>query len=87
MKEIMRYFTTYVPGIHGFLKKGIVRVGGRSNSETLKSFGLRELTRAPNFRKGLPHHLRKAHTEVSPIIDITPVSCIIIKLFYYTSCI
>ncbi|KAG1963351.1 NFX1-type zinc finger-containing protein 1 [Pimephales promelas] len=54
----------FLEGIHGFLKKGIVRVGGRSNSETLKSFGLRELTRAANFRKGLPHHLRKAHHRI-----------------------
>ncbi|XP_051752119.1 NFX1-type zinc finger-containing protein 1 [Ctenopharyngodon idella] len=54
----------FLEGIHGFLKNGIVRVGGRSNSETLKSFGLRELTRAANFRRGLPQHLRRAHHEI-----------------------
>ncbi len=63
----MRYFITFVPGIHGFLKEGIVRVGGRSSSETLKPFGLRELTRDPNFRKNLPQHLRRAQHEVSPL--------------------
>ncbi|XP_016333043.1 NFX1-type zinc finger-containing protein 1-like isoform X2 [Sinocyclocheilus anshuiensis] len=54
----------FLEGIHGFLKRGIVRVGGRSNSETLKPFGLRELTRASNFRKNLPQHLRRAHHEI-----------------------
>uniref|UniRef100_A0A8C1MGC4 Zinc finger, NFX1-type containing 1 n=1 Tax=Cyprinus carpio TaxID=7962 RepID=A0A8C1MGC4_CYPCA len=54
----------FLEGIHGFLKMGIVRVGGRSNSETLKPFGLRELTRASNFRKNLPQHLRRAHHEI-----------------------
>uniref|UniRef100_A0A672NNV5 Zinc finger NFX1-type containing 1 n=1 Tax=Sinocyclocheilus grahami TaxID=75366 RepID=A0A672NNV5_SINGR len=54
----------FLEGIHGFLKEGIVRVGGRSNSETLKPFGLRELTRASNFRKNLPQHLRRAHHEI-----------------------
>ncbi|XP_052414800.1 NFX1-type zinc finger-containing protein 1 [Carassius gibelio] len=54
----------FLEGIHGFLKEGIVRVGGRSNSETLKPFGLRELTRASNFRKNLPQHLRRAHHDI-----------------------
>lgn len=55
----------FLEGIHGFLKDGIVRVGGRSNSETLKRFGLRELTRFKDFRKNLPQHLRRAHHEIS----------------------
>nr|XP_055068724.1 NFX1-type zinc finger-containing protein 1 isoform X2 [Misgurnus anguillicaudatus] len=54
----------FLEGIHSFLKEGIVRVGGRSNSEILKRFSLRELTRAANFRKNLPHHLRRAHHEI-----------------------
>uniref|UniRef100_A0A8C2GVE2 Zinc finger, NFX1-type containing 1 n=1 Tax=Cyprinus carpio TaxID=7962 RepID=A0A8C2GVE2_CYPCA len=54
----------FLEGIHRFLKEGIVRVGGRSNSETLKPFGLRELTRASNFRKNLPQHLRRAHHDI-----------------------
>ncbi|KAL0977889.1 hypothetical protein UPYG_G00162790 [Umbra pygmaea] len=33
----------FLEGIHKFLPNGIVRVGGRSNSEVLKSFTLREL--------------------------------------------
>ncbi|RXN03672.1 NFX1-type zinc finger-containing 1-like protein [Labeo rohita] len=54
----------FLEGIHRFLKTGIVRVGGRSNSEILKPFGLRELTRVSNFRKSLPQHLRRAHHEI-----------------------
>ncbi|XP_051562536.1 NFX1-type zinc finger-containing protein 1-like [Myxocyprinus asiaticus] len=54
----------FLEGISGFLKDGIVRVGGRSNSEILKRFSLRELTRAANFRKNLPQHLRRAHHEI-----------------------
>uniref|UniRef100_A0A8C9W6D5 Zinc finger NFX1-type containing 1 n=1 Tax=Scleropages formosus TaxID=113540 RepID=A0A8C9W6D5_SCLFO len=55
----------FLEGIHGFLKEGIVRVGGRSNSEVLKQFTLRELTGGPNFRRSLPAHLRRAHFEVT----------------------
>ncbi|XP_051996715.1 NFX1-type zinc finger-containing protein 1-like [Xyrauchen texanus] len=54
----------FLEGIHGFLKEGIVRVGGRSNSEILKPFSLRELTRMTNFRKDLPLHIRRAHHEI-----------------------
>ncbi|KAI5619584.1 NFX1-type zinc finger-containing protein 1, partial [Silurus asotus] len=54
----------FLEGIHSFLEKGIVRVGGRSNSEILKRFSLRELTRESNFRKDLPAHLRKAYYEI-----------------------
>ncbi|KAM3621818.1 uncharacterized protein V6R79_016437 [Siganus canaliculatus] len=54
----------FLEGIHKFLKAGIVRVGGRSNSEVLKHFNLRELSHAPEFRRSLPQHLRAAHTEL-----------------------
>ncbi|XP_072540909.1 NFX1-type zinc finger-containing protein 1 [Salminus brasiliensis] len=54
----------FLEGIHSFLKTGIVRVGGRSNSEVLKPFSLRVLKRAPNFRRELPSHLRRAFTEI-----------------------
>ncbi|KAK3574831.1 hypothetical protein QTP86_018421, partial [Hemibagrus guttatus] len=54
----------FLEGIHSFLKKGIVRVGGRSNSEILKHFSLRELTRVSNFRRDLPAHLKKAYSEI-----------------------
>ncbi|XP_063329532.1 NFX1-type zinc finger-containing protein 1 [Pelmatolapia mariae] len=54
----------FLEGIHKFLKDGIVRVGGRSNSEILKRFNLRELTHSPNFRRTLPGHLRDAYTQV-----------------------
>ncbi|KAB5584014.1 hypothetical protein PHYPO_G00102520 [Pangasianodon hypophthalmus] len=54
----------FLEGIHSFLQKGIVRVGGRSNSEILKRFSLRELTRLSNFRRDLPAHLKKAYFEI-----------------------
>ncbi|XP_066519944.1 NFX1-type zinc finger-containing protein 1 [Hoplias malabaricus] len=54
----------FLEGIHSFLERGIVRVGGRSNSEKLKHFALRELTRATNFRSVLPSFLRKARYEI-----------------------
>ncbi|XP_041944382.1 NFX1-type zinc finger-containing protein 1 [Alosa sapidissima] len=54
----------FLEGIHKFLEKGIVRVGGRSNSEVLKRFALRELTRSPQFRRELPQHLRRAYFEI-----------------------
>ncbi|XP_027002552.1 NFX1-type zinc finger-containing protein 1 [Tachysurus fulvidraco] len=54
----------FLEGIQSFLKKGIVRVGGRSNSEVLKQFSLRELTRLPHVRRNLPAHLRNAFSEI-----------------------
>ncbi|XP_008287693.1 NFX1-type zinc finger-containing protein 1 isoform X2 [Stegastes partitus] len=54
----------FLEGIHKFLQKGIVRVGGRSNSEILKQFNLRELTQSHNFRRTLPSHLRGAYNEI-----------------------
>ncbi|KAG7326586.1 hypothetical protein KOW79_009987 [Hemibagrus wyckioides] len=54
----------FLEGIHSFLENGIVRVGGRSNSEILKRFSLRELTRLSNFRRDLPAHLKKAYSEI-----------------------
>ncbi|XP_063071469.1 NFX1-type zinc finger-containing protein 1 isoform X2 [Engraulis encrasicolus] len=52
----------FLEGIHKFLEKGIVRVGGRSSSEALKRFALRELRASPNFRA--PQHLRRAKFEI-----------------------
>ncbi|XP_074497910.1 NFX1-type zinc finger-containing protein 1 isoform X1 [Sebastes fasciatus] len=54
----------FLEGIHTFLPDGIVRVGGRSNSEILKRFNLRELTRSRDFRSSLPSHLRLAFNEI-----------------------
>ncbi|KAI3369880.1 hypothetical protein L3Q82_024689 [Scortum barcoo] len=54
----------FLEGIHKFLKDGIVRVGGRSNSEILKRFNLKELTRSHDFRSKLPAHLRRAYNEI-----------------------
>ncbi|XP_072237874.1 NFX1-type zinc finger-containing protein 1 isoform X2 [Leuresthes tenuis] len=54
----------FLEGIHTFLKNGIVRVGGRSNSEILKQFNLRELTHSRLFRHSLPSHLRSAYNQI-----------------------
>ncbi|KAM4582295.1 NFX1-type zinc finger-containing protein 1 isoform 2-T2 [Fundulus diaphanus] len=54
----------FLEGIHKFLNNGIVRVGGRSNSEILKKFNLRELTHSPNFKRTLPPHLRTAFNQI-----------------------
>ncbi|XP_053575344.1 NFX1-type zinc finger-containing protein 1 [Bombina bombina] len=55
----------FLEGIHHFLEKGIVRVGGRSNSEVLKDFTLRQLRSKPDFRRNLPQHLRRAYADVT----------------------
>ncbi|CAL8339331.1 unnamed protein product [Lota lota] len=57
----------FLEGIHTFLKRGIVRVGGRSNSEDLKPFILKHLME--DFRKGnlerkMPKHLQYAFKEI-----------------------
>ncbi|XP_056130189.1 NFX1-type zinc finger-containing protein 1 [Lampris incognitus] len=52
----------FLEGIHRFLPEGIVRVGGRSNSEVLKPFNLREIFRSSKFK--LPKHIRHAYSEV-----------------------
>ncbi|OCT62801.1 NFX1-type zinc finger-containing protein 1 [Xenopus laevis] len=54
----------FLEGIQQFLGKGIVRVGGRSNSEVLKKFTLRELRSSPDFRRNSPPHLRRAYFEI-----------------------
>ncbi|XP_061584227.1 NFX1-type zinc finger-containing protein 1, partial [Cololabis saira] len=54
----------FLEGIHKFLKGGIVRVGGRSDSEILKQFNLRELSHSRNFRLSLPSQLSRAHNQL-----------------------
>ncbi|XP_020558865.1 NFX1-type zinc finger-containing protein 1 isoform X2 [Oryzias latipes] len=54
----------FLEGIHKFLSKGIVRVGGRSNSEILKQFNLRELSQSPAYRRSLPSNLQSAHNQI-----------------------
>ncbi|XP_067904238.1 NFX1-type zinc finger-containing protein 1 [Heterodontus francisci] len=55
----------FLEGIYGFLHTGLVRVGGRSNSELLKRFILKELRNSRDFRRKLPQHLRGAYFEVT----------------------
>ncbi|KAL6112273.1 znfx1 [Pungitius sinensis] len=54
----------FLEGIHTFLPEGIVRVGGRSNSEILKRFNLRELSRSPKFKQMLPSRLSRVYGQV-----------------------
>ncbi|KAG8565493.1 hypothetical protein GDO81_012876 [Engystomops pustulosus] len=54
----------FLEGIHQFLGEGIVRVGGRSSSEVLKKFNLRELRASPGNRRNCPLHIRRAIGEV-----------------------
>ncbi|KAM3921700.1 NFX1-type zinc finger-containing protein 1 [Leptodactylus fuscus] len=54
----------FLEGIHQFLGDGLVRVGGRSSSEILKKFNLRELRANPGFRRNYPIHIRRAVGEL-----------------------
>ncbi|KAM4012467.1 LOW QUALITY PROTEIN: NFX1-type zinc finger-containing protein 1-like [Anomaloglossus baeobatrachus] len=53
----------FLEGIHQFLEKGIVRLGGRSSSEVLKKFNLKELRSGPGVRRNNPLHIRRAIGE------------------------
>ncbi|XP_033114470.1 NFX1-type zinc finger-containing protein 1-like [Anneissia japonica] len=48
----------FLEGIHSFYPDGIVRVGGRSSSETLKKFNLNNLRQESRERKEVPRHIR-----------------------------
>ncbi|CAJ1050338.1 NFX1-type zinc finger-containing protein 1 isoform X2 [Xyrichtys novacula] len=54
----------FLEGIYKFQKEGIVRVGGRSSSEILKRFNLRELTNSKTAKEKRPHQLRFAQYEI-----------------------
>lgn len=54
----------FLEGICKCQKTSIVRVGGRSNSEILKQFTLRELRNKREFRRNLPMHLRRAYMSI-----------------------
>ncbi|XP_069608345.1 NFX1-type zinc finger-containing protein 1 [Ranitomeya imitator] len=53
----------FLEGIHQFLRDGIVRVGGRSSSEILKKFNLKELRAGSGIRRNNPLHIRRAIGE------------------------
>ncbi|NXV98239.1 ZNFX1 protein, partial [Calonectris borealis] len=55
----------FLEGIYTFQKHGMVRVGGRSSSEVLKQFTLRELRKKYEFRYNLPMHLRRAYVNIT----------------------
>ncbi|XP_040837269.1 NFX1-type zinc finger-containing protein 1 [Ochotona curzoniae] len=54
----------FLEGIYRCQETSIVRVGGRSNSEVLKQFTLRELRNKREFRRNLPMHLRRAYMSI-----------------------
>ncbi|XP_028303349.1 NFX1-type zinc finger-containing protein 1 isoform X2 [Gouania willdenowi] len=54
----------FLEGILEFLPRGIVRVGGRSNSEKLKPFFLRELAHSYNVKRTLPSQLSTAYNQI-----------------------
>lgn len=51
------------PGIYAFQKHGMVHVGGRSSSEVLKQFTLRELRNKCEFPYNLPMHVCRAYVK------------------------
>ncbi|NXC23528.1 ZNFX1 protein, partial [Campylorhamphus procurvoides] len=55
----------FLEGIYSFEKDGIVRVGGRSSSEILQKFTLKELRKECDFRYDLPEHLYRAHANIT----------------------
>lgn len=70
---IVTFIYLYTEGIHRFLERDIVRVGGRSNSEILKQFNLRQLTSSRDFKQLLPNHLRNAYNDVSWALNNTDI--------------
>ncbi|NXK32780.1 ZNFX1 protein, partial [Piprites chloris] len=55
----------FLEGIHSFQETGIVRVGGRSSSEVLQQFTLKELRKYCDFRHELPGHLCRAYMNIT----------------------
>ncbi|NXG11509.1 ZNFX1 protein, partial [Sakesphorus luctuosus] len=55
----------FLEGIHSFQKDGIVRVGGRSSSEILQQFTLKELRKQFDFKHDLPGHLCRAYGNIT----------------------
>uniref|UniRef100_UPI00358FF488 NFX1-type zinc finger-containing protein 1 isoform X1 n=1 Tax=Myxine glutinosa TaxID=7769 RepID=UPI00358FF488 len=60
----------FLEGISKFLTEGIVRVGGRSNSEAMKQFSLTNLRNSWDMRKNIPGHLRATFAVVSQNLKI-----------------
>ncbi|NXP22050.1 ZNFX1 protein, partial [Scytalopus superciliaris] len=55
----------FLEGIYSFQKDDIVRVGGRSSSDILQQFTLRELRKKSDFRHDLPGHLSRAYANIT----------------------
>lgn len=54
----------FLEGIHGFMKTGIVRVGGRSKNEKMKGFLLSELRRKVRDMRTVPRHIFQARMDM-----------------------
>ncbi|NXX41716.1 ZNFX1 protein, partial [Tricholaema leucomelas] len=57
----------FLEGIYRFQKRGIVRIGGRSSSEVLKQFTLKELRKGCGSRH-YPAHLRRAYVNITTVM-------------------
>ena len=68
MGELNRTLCIVRPGISQFLTEGIVRVGGRINSEAMKQFSLTTLRNSRDMRKNIPGHLRATFAVVLKLI-------------------
>eukprot|EP00062_Callorhinchus_milii_P005522 gi/632945075/ref/XP_007887854.1/ PREDICTED: NFX1-type zinc finger-containing protein 1-like [Callorhinchus milii] len=55
----------FMEGIHKFLKTDLIRVGGRSTSEIISKFSLKEIRKCKNFRKSQPGHLRAMYASLT----------------------
>ncbi|NXR16107.1 ZNFX1 protein, partial [Semnornis frantzii] len=61
----------FLEGIYRFQKHGMVRIGGRSNSEVLKQFTLKELRKGCGSRHNFPAHLRRAYVNITTVMKQT----------------
>ncbi|KAJ7333532.1 NFX1-type zinc finger-containing protein 1 [Desmophyllum pertusum] len=61
----------FLEGIHQFHPKGIVRVGGRSQSEAMKECGLSEIKHKMRKDKKVPQYIRQALYEAHKAMEHT----------------
>ncbi|NXG51676.1 ZNFX1 protein, partial [Psilopogon haemacephalus] len=61
----------FLEGIYRFQKHGMVRIGGRSSSEILKQFTLKELRKGCGSRQNFPAHFRRAYMNITTVMKQT----------------
>ncbi|XP_068677009.1 NFX1-type zinc finger-containing protein 1-like [Montipora foliosa] len=59
----------FLEGIHQFHPDGIVRVGGRSQSETMQACSLSQLKHEMHKEKSVPFYIRRAFYEAHVLMD------------------